>query len=360
MSDLYYGEYQFQRNMENIGLVLTAGLVGSRTQIDAELYGGDQFQGQNYAAYLQLDKKFGDKLNISAGVRYENNKISAPDSILIRNNLVVAGDVSEAKPVFRVGANYQLADYTFLRASWGQGYRFPTIAEKFISTNVGFDIFPNPELGSETGWSAEIGVKQGFKISNWEGFLDVAAYWSQYFDMMEFTFETSLFGFQSQNIGNTDIKGFDISVMGRGNLFGIPTTLVSGYTFIDPVFQEFTEQDDLNSSVDFNILKYRNKHSFKIDLESKINNFTIGVAGLYNSHVIAIDNLFTAFIPDLGTYRETNNQGYFVFDTRVGYNITDKIKVSLIGKNLLNEEYTQRPALIEAPRNLTAKVEVKF
>ena len=51
-SNLYYGEYQFQKRWEESDLVLTTGLVGSFTDIDAELYGGDQFQSNNYAAYL--------------------------------------------------------------------------------------------------------------------------------------------------------------------------------------------------------------------------------------------------------------------------------------------------------------------
>lgn len=362
MSDLYYGEYQFQRQFEESKLVLTAGLVGSTTNINAELYGGDEFQSQNYAAYAQVDKKFFDKLNVSAGVRYENNQISAPDSVWVGVERQPAGTASDGKPIFRFGLNYQMAEFTFLRASWGQGYRFPTIAEKFISTNVGFDIFPSPSLQSETGWSAEIGLKQGFKISEWAGFLDVAAYWSRYFDMMEFTLVNQgfNFAFQSQNIGNTDIKGFDISVMGQGKLFGLPTNLITGYTYIDPQFQEFTEADERASSVDFNILKYRNKHSFKIDIESKISAFSIGLAGLYNSNVVAIDNLFNIFIPGLEEYREINNKGYFLFDVRLGYQINEHFKISVLGKNLLNQEYTNRPALIEAPRNISGRLEMKF
>ena len=48
-------------------------------------------------------------------------------------------------PIFRTGINWQAADYTFLRASFGQGYRYPSIAEKYASTTLGsVKIFPNP------------------------------------------------------------------------------------------------------------------------------------------------------------------------------------------------------------------------
>ena len=63
------------------------------------------------------------------------------------------------------------------------------MAEMFISTNYsGIEIYANPELKPETGWSSEIGIKQGLKSNNWVGFLDFAAFIMQYDDMMEFNF----------------------------------------------------------------------------------------------------------------------------------------------------------------------------
>ena len=41
------------------------------------------------------------------------------------------------------------------------------MAELFISaTQGGLEIYPNPELKPESGWSAELGLKQGIKIGN--------------------------------------------------------------------------------------------------------------------------------------------------------------------------------------------------
>jgi outer membrane receptor protein involved in Fe transport len=31
-------------------------------------------------------------------------------------------------PLFRIGMNYQAAEFTFIRASFGQGFRYPSIA----------------------------------------------------------------------------------------------------------------------------------------------------------------------------------------------------------------------------------------
>ena len=113
------------------------------------------------------------RLNVSAGFRYENNVLKTPDSLSFESNLisisgtVPGGRIQESKPVFRLGTSYAIDPATFIRASIGQGYRFPTIAEKFIFTQFGgLPIIPNFGLESETGWTSEIGIRKGFKISN--------------------------------------------------------------------------------------------------------------------------------------------------------------------------------------------------
>ncbi len=356
-SNLLYGEYQFQRTIKPIGLIVTSGILTSYTKVSADLYNGETIKSRNAAGYLQLEKRFADQLTISGGVRYEYNALIAADSLEAINPNSTS---SEGRPIFRIGANYQPFEYTYFRASWGQGYRYPTIAEKFISTDVGFLIVPNYDLTSETGWSAEFGIKQGFKISNWQGFMDISAFWSQYQNMMEFAFVPQFLGFSSQNIGDTDIKGIDFSVMGQGKIASIPTTLIAGYTYIDPQFQEFTRKDSLNSSADYNILKYRFKHTWKFDIESQFGAFNVGIAGFYNSNMEAIDFVFEGFIPGLRDYRRENNTGSTVFDLRVGYTFGKQNKVSFLVKNILNKEYTLRPALLEAPRNFTLRLEKTF
>ena len=114
--------------------------------------------------YTQLDKKW-NKLNLSFGSRYEHFQVTSEEKFFIDGDSI--NKYISGKPVFRAGANYQVGKATYLRSSWGQGFRFPSMAEMFISTIYsGMEIFPNPELKPETGWSAEIGLKQGLKI--WE------------------------------------------------------------------------------------------------------------------------------------------------------------------------------------------------
>lgn len=369
-SQWYYGEYQFQRRFSDLNLVTTAGLVVSGNQIAAELYGDTTFTASNLAAFLQLEKKLGDKLNLSAGFRYERNVLNNP-GFTYDQGTVDPSEEKESKPVFRLGLNYELTPYTFLRASWGQGYRFPTVAEKFIFTDAGgFFITPNPSLTSETGWSAELGLKQGFRISSFEGFIDVSGFLMKYQDMMEFNLVG--FGFQATNIGGTNIAGGEITIAGRGDLFGLPTSILAGYTYIDPQFEEFDntpiaagesgsrgQVNANNSSSDDNILKYRSQHTFKLDIESRYRNFSLGWETISGSRIEAIDAIFNLIVPGLQSFR-TDNKGYLVHNVRSAYRFSERIKLSLILGNLTNREYSIRPGLLEGPRNLTARVDFKF
>ncbi|MDZ7878240.1 MAG: TonB-dependent receptor [Saprospiraceae bacterium] len=365
---LLYSEYQFQRKFEN-DLVLTAGLVGVGTKITAQLYGNQNYVSNNVATYAQLDKKIG-KLNLSGGVRYERNTIFGPDSVAFNPKYKEAtqqgGTIKEAKPVFRIGANYQLAQATFLRANWGQGYRFATVAEMFINTSAGaLKIFPSPNLTSETGWSSEIGVKQGFKVSDFQGFVDVAGFWSEYQNMMEFLLSTELaqrtgvLGFQSQNVGNTRIKGIEASIAGQGRIGNWTPSVLIGYTYIDPKFRDYTQRDSLASTATYNVLKYRFRHNVKFDAEVTHLKFSVGFSINYNSHMEAVDRVLY-FLKGVEAYRKAHDTGFKTVDLRAAYRFTPKIKLSLIGANILNEEYSYRPGLVEGPRNVQARVDWAF
>ena len=79
-----------------------------------------------------------------------------------------------------------------------------------------------------------------------------------------------------------------------------------------------------------------------------------------------IDRMFeedafgTEILPGLKEYREKYPQGNFVIDSRFGYKVNDKIRVSLIANNILNAEYSSRPGDIQAPRNFIVQLQMKF
>src|SRR5699024_6097443 len=101
------------------GLHFIGGLTYNYVDTYAEMYEGSG-QPENYlehmSGYAQLEKKFWDILNLSVGARLEYYSLNHRDQTKI-------------KPIFRAGGNLKLTQATFLRASYGQGYRYPTITE---------------------------------------------------------------------------------------------------------------------------------------------------------------------------------------------------------------------------------------
>lgn len=376
---LMYGEYQFQRRFDEQDMTITSGLVALHTDVQAELYGDTVYTTNNLAAYLQVDKKFFDKLTIGAGIRIEQNTLKNPGFVYLFPDSVVvaASNESELKPVLRLGLNYQLADFTYLRASIGQGYRYPTIAEKYIFTDIGgANVIPNPELGSETGVSYELGLKQGFKVGAVSGFLDVSGFLTDYQDMLEFSLTSFIPpAFQSINVGDTRIYGAEVSVQGVGKLGPVDLSFLAGYTFIEPRFMEFDttagrtfspdatqgQRNYSNSTVNYNILKYRFRNTAKADMRFGWKGFDLGVNYNYMSYMEAVDFIFEFLIvPGLTEYREQNQNDTHLWNLRLGYSFNEKGRISLVWNNVTNIEYSMRPGLLEAPSSLATRIDYTF
>lgn len=370
-SDYIYTEYQYQRTFPDIDLTITGGAAGSYTNVRAPLYGDRKLTGFNAGFYAQADKKFFDKLNVSLGMRVETNGQTDTKA--------------ETKPVFRFGMNYQAHEATYLRIAFGQAYRFPSIAEKFIETGIGEDIaiIPNEELISETGFSAEIGLKQGWQTSNkaFQGFVDVTFFYMRYFDMMEFNVDNDAEGeylivFKSKNVGNTFISGLELSVFAQGKWRGHPTNVILGYTYIDPKFQVFDLTTKNGGIASYNVLKYRYRHTFSASWDIDLKGFTLGTSWQYFSFMENLDKVFNDESRVLGIrvndWRETRRKdgrdpnagkrayrGDFILDLRAGWHTkNERFTVSFHVKNVANREYSLRPGLIEAPRTYSARVDI--
>jgi outer membrane receptor protein involved in Fe transport len=392
-SNSFYGEYQYLRKFEKLdGLEVVAGFVGTTIVSTSEVYSNDTYQHTNFAAYLQLDKQLFKRLNISLGFRYEINLGYYPD--VIEYDIEILGTVLatkydtlenpiEHRPVFRAGASYKISQATFIRASWGQGYRFPTILEKFIATSAGgISIIPNPTgLVSETGWSLELGIKQGFKIGKWQGFIDVAGFWTEYDNMMEFQAAPDPPGgswliqapFQIQNIGNTRITGIDASIIGEGNIGPVKIQLMAGYTLLIPTYRDFDDRDSAGkaeitaySTSNENVLKYRNQHTVKFDAQGTFKGFSLGATFQYLSFMKAIDIFLdgenTVFQPYTKThyFREKHNTGSYIFNVRASYQFKKFLKLSFLVNNIINDEYALQPGKLEGPRNFSLRVDFTF
>lgn len=394
VGNIFYSDYKYERAFDH-DWRLTAGVTGNWGMIFSDLYG--DHNSQNYSIYGQVEKSFGN-LDLVAGVRgeyYQANDLD-PDSRVYFNKDSTAS--MPIRPIFRAAAHYKAGKATHLRASFGQAYRFPSIAERFASTSVGaLNIFPNENLQSERGWSAEIGIKQGFKIGNFKGFVDLAGFINEYKNMMEFTFGLyapdsvtlstnpsnpnyigNWYGFRAENAEQARIIGAELSINGTGKIGPVEITALLGYTYMNPVVvnpdSSYIYGINNNGGVsnpNSNMLKYRFNHLAKGDIELKYQKFILGMSARYNSFMVNIDNSFENGVYILGAmnipileglkeYREKHNKGDVVFDTRLGYELSDNVQLFFIVNNLFNREYMTRPGDIQAPRQFLLRIQAKF
>ncbi len=377
-SRIYYAEYQFAKTLNVIeNLNLTGGVVMNLTHSNATLFmagGSPDNRLQNWSGYTQLDKKFWKVLNFSLGFRGEYFTINGSESVL--------------RPIVRSGLNLKLGQATFLRYSYGQGYRYPTIAEKFIFTNAGgITIFPNPGIQPETSWNTEAGLKQGFKIGKFMGFADAAVFWQEYTNTIEYIYavwKPDTVGFKFVNTGDTRVRGVEFSVMGEGFLYKKwKATLLGGYTYTLPqamnpqlVFaqdnpavgitpNQLSYSTTSTDTTDY-ILKYRFQHLAKCDLEISRTWLAFGASWRYYSHMQNIDKAFYILdapnLPGSGIskYREKHSTGIHVMDARIAATIKGKYKAAFIVNNLLNLEYSLRPLKIESPRTFQVRFSVSI
>ncbi len=361
----YFSEVQYNRYFKKMKFNIVTGMVVNYSTIRSssgnatETLTGE-FNAFNLAPYIQLEKKlFGERLNLSFGARYEYFNLK---SVQFETNGLQKTSLDEKnrleRPLFRAGANFKAAKATFIRASFGEGYRFPSVAESFVNLNLGgIQVFPNPELQSEYGWYGELGVKQGFKMGDWQGYGDAAFFFSRYEDMIEAQFgqfgnsSDDLFGigFSFQNIGNTQILGGDFTFASEGKIGNFPLRVLMGYTYTHPTSLDwdeevtlynkdgkeiepgeilFTDVIDLGtgpilienlpiqeylpsasnggattyagtSSSATNVLKYRSRHTFTLDAQTSYKKFDFGVGVQFRSRFENIDYFFISpFLTD--------------------------------------------------------------
>jgi outer membrane cobalamin receptor len=383
-STFIFGDYNFRRDYQFLqGLEFIGGLSGQYSISDADMYqgGGNNINRfTNFSGYAQFENNLFKTLTLSVGLRIEYYNMN--------------GTETEVKPIFRAGMNLKVMKETYVRFSYGQGYRFPTIAERYIRTNVGsFGVFENPDLKSEKSWNAEVGVKQGFKFFNYFGYFDFALFQQEYYNTIEylFGFWDSTYstiggaGFKFLNTGHSKITGVDISVSGAAQLAGnITIRTVLGYNYImpktlDPDYVYATDirgnqYSYITTSVDSSdyILKYRFLHTFKGDIELNVHSFSVGFSAKYFSRIENLDKAIEDFEETTKAaggsiqpilymdYFESNNTGKWVFDCRASYKINDHHEISVISNNFMNNSYSLRPLKAEAIRNVMVQYVLKL
>jgi len=372
-----FTDYNFRKDYPNVNdFHFIGGFSTQYTMTHAKIYnaaGDDDNTLFNLSGYAEIENEIRKTINFSAGVRFDYNSLNS-----------IAGDV---KTIFRAGASLKMMQETYLRMSIGQGYRYPTIAERFVKINLGtFGVFDNPDLVPETSINAEIGLRRGFKFARYLGYFDIAIFQQDYKNTIEYlfgfwdpTYTFAIGGFKFLNTGKSRIVGVDISLNGKAQLSDnlVMNTLI-GYNYILPRSLEpdyiFANDYNPTGDTDFtftntsvnpegNILKYRFLHTLKGDIEFEFKNFSPGLSLKYFSKIENLDKAIADFERatnatggsvqpiEYMNYFYNNNNGNLVIDFRLNYAFNQKHKISLTVNNLTNRWYSLRPLKAEAMRS---------
>lgn len=365
-------------------------------------YGGRK-TGNFLAGYAQAEKKW-DKISVVGGTRLEFFRIQDVMGIAAAPIKNEAGERIFVSPGnWRFGVNYNPAGKTFIRANWGQAFRFPSLAERYAEASISIvNVYSNPDLRPEYGWTGELGIEQKIASKNrkFTGSFDAALFWQEYNDLVEFLFDFYVpdsvaesgqefdpfdyAGFRSVNVSRARIAGYELTLKGNINHNGHNIVMNLGYSYSYPVdlnadlteklgnvgvylrklftsnfkrVEKVMEDPALSEA----LLKYRNRHLLTTDIEWNYKGVSVGFDVRYYSFIEKVDDIFGVFIPDLLDYRIMENfKGNFVIGARAFYQINKKNNIGLIIRNLTNNEYYLRPPRIESPINYSIQYRYEF
>lgn len=396
----FYNDFQYKKTYKNADKEIhgtsTIGVVNMHDIIRAKTFkaysNNDKgiFHFNTFSTYTQNDFGWRD-LTIAFGARFDFVSLD--------------GTTKASRPIFNAGLSYELPRKNFLRFGFGQSFRIPSVAERFVkeeitSVNLGgneLQIFagPNPDIKPETGYSFELGYKKVYKTPNFNATIDAAIFYQQFTDMTEFTFgnyfdpiDSSRYtGFRMSNVADARIFGWEATITGSNKVKKATLTYQLGYTYnyaadaesdstlkkffpvVKNAFKAFAISDKEHLAYTGNepdnilhgIMRYRFRHTVKADFNVDINKLSFGTNVRYYGFIDRVDEVFALVIQDIQDYRDSKKfNGDWVVDLRASYQFSERFKLGFIVKNVFNRNYQLRPAKPDAPRTYTFQSTLSF
>ncbi len=374
--NMYFSEYQYQRRFKTSWAektIVTTGAINQYNQIGSDkLYG--QRDGSNQAVYLQVDQTVG-RLNWNLGGRYEWHNIEQ-------------GSRKFEYPVFRSGLNYRILKKTWLRATYGEGVRVPSIAELYAKSTIGTNlILPNVNLVAERSWTYEGGIRQEFAKGRFSGNAEVSYFHTDYINMIEYRLgvrlnsgqTTTEISFKPNNIVNARIYGAEFTTQMAYSFPKGAINFSGGYTWLmpydlSPDFNFYQGLPDTMKTIaqglvpeDLQrILPYRYNHLVKADMEIRYKKITIGSNMRYNSFMVNIENVYYPISESGLIGRGLLNQrlrgidGDLIFDFRFYYAPNEHWKIGIIARNAFNQSVMTIPFNMAEQRNVTVQLHCRI
>ncbi len=398
---LHYYDYQYVHNFGKWGKVIVGANYTENRVYAREVFG--RARGRQAAGFAQAEIDIW-KFHFSGGVRYQYEDIEGDTSLQIRSGRVVKGEnplnvrlTTIREPVFRGGITFTPFQGTILRASFGQGLRSPSVAERFTTTGAGgITVLPNPFVKVERGYSAEVGLRQYIKIGEaFKGFVDVSAFRMDFKDMVEFqvNVDAVLAGypglpFSAINLSRAFIQGVEPLWGLRYEREKFFANLSGGLTIIDPRNPDGSRELDTMNNIAgaFAVLntaltapqpgtpgyalgrdipytlKYRNKQILRSILEAGYGRVSLTANFRYSSPITNVDKLF--FLLGATTnnqlagleefFRDYASKPYTVWDFILAYD-TGRARWSFHIFNAFNRIYTTLPGTLNEQRSFAVQ-----
>jgi iron complex outermembrane receptor protein len=373
----YYIEYLVKRQFLKDALQLAGGVNYIFSDVFSQAAFG-QANSNQAAAYAQLKWNITRRLDALVGVRYQYENVTGDTAIASAekgNPLNVVTRTTLNEPIFRLGVNFNPLPGTYLRGSFGQAVRSPSVAERFTTTQAGpISVVPNPNIQLEKGFTGEVGIMQLYKYRRIRGFVDLAGFVTQFQNMVEFSYDPRFPGinFASRNLTNVSILGgegswlLDVKINRLMNL-----TFSGGVTYIyprdnggDPALNgdtaRYTLTDAFTGRLDRpTILKYRNNWLTRSSVDLKIGIVSLAINHRYTSHMVNVDKLFMILLQGSREFRAVNDRGFHVFDFILSIQHS-QTTVSLHAFNAFNAEYMTIPGNLGEQRSFAIQVKQTF
>jgi len=248
---------------------LTIGVDGN-----ADIIGGDVISDRvigGFAAFGQDEVRLLRPLTLTVGCRYDFSSVG------------VTAPGGSLNP--KVALAYTPFEGTTARASFGRGFRVPSVAEAFLLAGFS-DIIarPNADLKPERSSSYEIGVSQ--RLGEF-GTFDIAGFRSDFDNLIEVipAAEGNVLTVQWRNVAMARIQGVETSL--KLGFFEGMLQYNLGYTYVYP--EDLTQHD---------ILKYRPRHLFYTTLSGRVGWLHASADFRYISRVDRVDATLGLIVPD--------------------------------------------------------------
>jgi len=310
---------------------ITWGVDGTLDLIGGEAFGDRQIGG--LALFAQDEVKLLNDLTMTLGARFDMQSVG------------LTGEGGQINP--KIAFLYRPLAGTTFRASFGEGFRVPSLPEAFVEAgSSGLLAVPNKDLKPERSRSYEAGVTQSLGEA---GSADIAVFQSDIDDLIEPGLYASGLDLvvQWRNVTRARIRGFETT--GTAMFFNGAAVFNLGYTYVYPL--DLTLND---------ILKYRPRHVLYTGVRGTAGWFNASADFRFISRIERIDDelVQAGVIPD-GDQRVP----IYVTDFRIGADLSCTgipLSLSLNINNIFQHNYVELIGNIMPPRTYVIALESRF